>query len=290
MISEVRGTLMNMGVDYEIAFTRRRGHAIEMAHHAAERGFSRILSVGGDGVAGEVLNGSFGSDTELAVVPAGTGNDLAAGLGIPLKPAEATKLALSGTAVSIDVGRVNERYFFQVAGAGFDSLVTKAANDTSWIKGREVYVYATIRTLFGFEAANFSITTPDGRVELKAMMVAVGNGPSYGGGMRVTPDARFDDGVLDVCIVENISIPHFMIMFPRVFNGTHVKSSAVRMLKTKAVRLEADRDFPIYADGEYVSQLPAEITVHPGAISVVAPAYAPAIVPERKPVLAPLVP
>lgn len=284
---QVERTLEKLGVDYELALTTRSGEATEMAREAVAGGFSRVLAIGGDGLAGEVLNGIVGSDVEFALVPSGTGNDLAGALELPIDPIEAAHLAVYGKAVPIDVGQVNGRYFFQVAGAGFDSQVTKLANDTSWLKGKEVYIYAVLRTLLSFKAASFRITTPRQQIELKAMMVAVGNGPSYGGGMRVTPAAHYDDGLLDVCIVKDVSIPRFLAVFPKVFKGTHIKSDAVLMLTTTELHLEADRAFPIYADGEYVGSLPADITIHPRAISIVAPAYSPVIQPQRKPKLAP---
>ncbi|MHB0975618.1 MAG: diacylglycerol/lipid kinase family protein [Candidatus Aquicultorales bacterium] len=282
-LPDVTAVLDQTGVEYEIAETERRGHGFELAKSAAGRGFSRILCVGGDGLVNEVLNGVVGTDAEVALVKAGGCNDFGSVIGIPADPGRAAKLAVEGQAVAIDVGEVNGRYFFEISGVGFDSLVTERSLATPWLRGRSVYIYSIVRTLFGFKPALFTIETPETTVRTRAMMVAVGNGPSYGGGMKVTTGARHDDGLFHVCVVGAVSIPHFLLVFPRVFNGSHVKSRAVSLFKAAALKVEADREMPVFADGEYVGVLPAVFKVHPRAVPVVAPAYAPEITPVLKP-------
>jgi diacylglycerol kinase (ATP) len=207
------------------------------------------------------------------VLPAGTGDDFAKGIGSGKLDA-ATKRLVDPTIREIDVVRVvagaTERYFVNVAGAGFDSDVNETANAmTTRLGGTGTYVVAVLRTLRTFTAANYEITVDAQTMTLPAMLAVVGNGASYGGGMKVLPAASVTDGLLDVCIVEELSRVAFLRAFPRVFRGTHVSHPKVRMLRGRTVKLEADRRIQVYADGERVGPLPAIFEVEPGALRAV---------------------
>jgi len=216
------------------------------------------------------------SGTTLAIIAAGTGNDVARGLGLPVHdPVRAADLVTTGVPRRIDAGRHTddrgERHWFAgVLGAGFDSLVNERANTWPWPKGRMRYNLAILRELPLFRAIPYVVTVDGVRHETRAMLVAVGNGPSYGGGMRVLPDAEFDDGLLDVLIVHDVSTTEFLKVFPKVFKGAHTTHPAVEILRGRQVTLEA-RGIVAYADGERFAPLPLSVEAVPGALTVLAP-------------------
>ena len=158
-----------------------------------------------------------------------------------------------------------------VLGAGFDSLVNERANTWPWPKGQMRYNLAILRELPLFKAIPYVVTVDGVRHETKAMLVAVGNGPSYGGGMQVLPDAQFDDGLLDVLMLHEISTLEFLKVFPKVFKGAHVGHPAVEIIRGRSVTLEA-AGIVAYADGERFAPLPLTVEVVPGAVTVLAPA------------------
>jgi diacylglycerol kinase (ATP) len=162
-----------------------------------------------------------------------------------------------------------ERWFAGVLGAGFDAIVNERANGWRWPRGRSKYVLAMLRELPVFRPRAYTIEL-DGEVwSTPAMLVAVGNGPSYGGGMRVTPDAHLDDGLLDVMVVEPVSRPEFLRIFPRVYAGTHVDHPAVTIRRARSVTVAAP-GIVGYGDGERFGPLPMTMTAVPRALSVLA--------------------
>ncbi len=161
--------------------------------------------------------------------------------------------------------------FVCVAGGGFDSECNRLANRIRYLRGTPVYVVATLRTLARFTPAQFTVTIDGARHQQQGMFVAVGNAASYGGGMRITPAAVPDDGLLDVTIVGAMSRPALLRQFPKLFKGTHVKHPAVTTARATRVQIESDRPFLLFADGEEIGPLPAAMQVLPGALRVVAP-------------------
>jgi diacylglycerol kinase (ATP) len=255
----------------------------ETAAAARDRGLAAVASgidvlavTGGDGMVHLGANLCAGTETALAIIAAGTGNDVARGLGLPVHDAEAAADVIAhGTTRLIDAarcvdGRDEERWFVGVLGAGFDSLVNERANRWDWPRGRMRYNLAIARELPVFRPIPYTIEVDGVRLETEAMLVAVGNGPSYGGGMRVCPDASFDDGELDVLVLHKLSIPQFLRVFPKVFTGEHVGHPAVEILRGKRVTLEA-AGIVAYADGERFEPLPVTCEVVPGALRVMVP-------------------
>jgi diacylglycerol kinase (ATP) len=273
LIGRVDAHLHALGLDHEIRVSESAAELERLARTAAEDGAEIVAVLGGDGSVNGAVNGLLGTKAALAVLPAGTGDDFAKGIGSGKLDA-ATKRLVDPTIREIDVVRVvagaTERYFVNVAGAGFDSDVNETANAmTTRLGGTGTYVVAVLRTLRTFTAANYEITVDAETMTLPAMLAVVGNGASYGGGMKVLPAASVTDGLLDVCIVEELSRAAFLRAFPRVFRGTHVSHPKVRMLRGRTVKLEADRRIQVYADGERVGPLPAIFEVEPGALRAV---------------------
>jgi diacylglycerol kinase (ATP) len=251
--------------------------ARERAVAGIAAGLDVLAVTGGDGTVNLGVNLCAGTETILAIVAAGTGNDIARALQLPLRDAESAAEVISGGVVrTIDAGRHTDadgapHWFAGVLGAGFDSVVNERANMWGWPKGRMRYNLAIARELPVFKPIPYVIEVDGVRHSTQAMLVAVGNGPSYGGGMRVCPDARFDDGLFDILIVHQISTFEFLKVFPKVFSGRHVGHPAVEILRGREVRLEAAA-IVSYADGERFARLPMSCQNVPAALNVLVPA------------------
>ncbi|MFL6171105.1 MAG: diacylglycerol kinase [Ornithinibacter sp.] len=250
--------------------------AMEQGRAAIAAGaVDRIVVAGGDGMVHLGANLCAGTGVPLGIIAAGTGNDIARELGLPVRDAaKAVERILDGGTRLVDVARHTmasgeDRYFLGVLAAGFDAVVNERANQWRWPKGPMRYNLAILRELPLFRAIPYVLHLDGVRMETEAMLVAVGNGPSYGGGMRVTPGAEFDDGLLDVLVLHRISTAQFLRVFPTVFKGTHVTHPQVQVLRARTVRLEAT-GIVSYADGERFAPLPMTMEVVPGALTVLA--------------------
>jgi diacylglycerol kinase (ATP) len=239
-----------------------------------EGGIDVLTVVGGDGMVHLGANLCAGRPTPLAVVAAGSGNDNARELGLPVgDPHTAAALVTAGRTRTIDLGRVetrtgDTRWWIGVLGGGFDSVVNERAARMRWPRGPMRYNVAVARELPVFRPIPYLVTVDQEVVETEAMLVAVANGPAFGGGMRVAPDASYDDGLLDVVILHRVSRAEFVRVFPRVFKGTHVSHPRVQLLRGRRVRLEA-AGIVTQADGERFEPLPLELEVVPRALRVV---------------------
>jgi diacylglycerol kinase (ATP) len=255
------------------------GEARERAEAAIESGADTVCVVGGDGMVHLGTNLCAGRDVRLAVVAAGTGNDFARNLGLPVHdPSGAVRVVTDGRTRRIDAGRVvtaaGERWFSGVLGAGFDAVVTARAARMTWPRGRLRYPVAILRELPLFRPIPYVIECDGQRIETRAMLVAVANTASFGGGMRVCPDADPTDGLFDVLVLHAISTPRFLRVFPSVYAGRHVGHPQVQLLRGARVRLEAP-GMPCQADGEPFAPLPLDIELVPAALSVAVPKEGP---------------
>jgi diacylglycerol kinase (ATP) len=243
-----------------------RDGALARARAAVAAGLGTLVAVGGDGTVHLAVQAVAGTTTQLAVVPTGTGNDLAKALGVPTD-VEGTVRALDGPAVPIDAVRVGERWFACVLGTGFDAAVNERANRMTWPRGRRRYDLATVLELRTFTPRPVTVTVDGVSTDHRVMLVALGNGPSYGGGLRICPDADLQDGLLDVVVVGALTRRRLLRLFPRLFTGTHVTDRAVTVLRGREVTLTGG-DLAVYADGEPFGHLPLTATVVPGALKV----------------------
>ncbi|HEY7989625.1 MAG TPA: YegS/Rv2252/BmrU family lipid kinase [Lapillicoccus sp.] len=233
-----------------------------------------LTVVGGDGMVHLGANLCATRATPLAVVAAGTGNDNARELGLPVRdPLGAAALVTAGRTRTVDLGRCvtsagETRWWVGVLGGGFDSVVNERAARMRWPRGPMRYNVAVARELPVFRPIPYVVTVDGERTATDAMLVAVANGPSFGGGMRVAPDASYDDGLLDVVILHRVSRAEFVRVFPTVFKGTHVRHPRVEVVRGRRIRLEA-RGIVTQADGERFEPLPLDLEVVPGALTVV---------------------
>jgi diacylglycerol kinase (ATP) len=272
-IGAVDATLRELRVEHEVRVTGSAAEMESSCRHAAEQGAQIVAVLGGDGTVSCAANGLLGTGAALAVLPAGTGDDFATTIGAGSFPV-AMRLLANPKTTEVDVVRVRagavDRCFVNIAGAGFDSEVNETANAmTVNLGGTGTYVAALLKTLSRFTPARYDITVDEEPVTLDAMLVVVGSGLSYGGGMKVLPDASIVDGVLDLCIVESLSKAAFLRAFPKVFAGRHTTHPRVRMMRARVVTIEANRPMLVYADGERVGPLPARFEVVPAALPVV---------------------
>lgn len=224
-----------------------------------------VIVVGGDGMVHLAIQALATTAIPMALIPAGTGNDFARALGLDLKnPLAILDQALVSPPRAVDLGKVHDRYFAAILSTGFDSIVNERANRLTWIKGRMKYNVAIALVLSTFRPKDYSFKVDAVEFTSRAMLIAVSNGLSYGGGMKVTPDAKVDDGMLDIMILGPVSKWEFLKVFPKVFSGSHVTHPAVKILQGRAVEIQADA--VAYADGERIGSLPISARVVPQAL------------------------
>lgn len=245
-----------------------REDALARARAAVAAGLDVLVAVGGDGTAHLALQAVARTRTALAVVPTGTGNDLATCLGVPTTGAAAAAAAVTGDVTAVDAVRVGSGWFACILGTGFDAAVNERANRMRWPRGRRRYDVATLLELRTFRPRPVTLTVDGQRLDRRVMLVALGNASSYGGGLRICPDADLRDGLLDVVVVGPLARRRLVALFPRLFKGTHVTDPSVEVLRGAEVVLEGE-GLAVYADGEPFGHLPLTARVVPGALRVV---------------------
>jgi len=258
---------------FRVQRTKGLEHGVKHALLAIEAGELPVV-MSGDGLLGAVGGAMAGAETPLGLIPCGRGNDLARVLGIPDEPEAAVAVILGGHERRIDVGEVNGKRFLGIVSVGFDSEASRIANETHFLRGSLVYAYAAIRTLIGWKPARFTIAVDEAHTRVSGYSVSVANSRAYGGGMFIAPDAQLDDGEFDVVCVGEVSKLRFVGNLPKVFKGTHVEKDEVRVFRVPHLELSASRPFPVYADGEHLTDLPASLRVLPRALSMLVPAQA----------------
>ncbi|MCL8208425.1 MAG: diacylglycerol kinase family lipid kinase [Actinomycetia bacterium] len=259
--------------DLEVTATRDRGHATELARAVADVPGMVVISVGGDGTHHEVVNGlGPHAAAAMAVIPAGSGNDFPAGIGVPADPALALEVALSGQPRAIDLGQVNDQYFLTVVGAGFDAEVAGDINARPHGgSGLWLYLGGILRQLFRYRCQPLTVTLDGVTRTRDTLMIAAGNTARYAGGIRICPGADPADGRLEVVWVGAVSPLGILPILARAYSGRHVEH---RITETHAVR-ELVVDGPpalyVHADGELVGHLPVRIRIHPLALTLQLP-------------------
>ena len=280
----VERSLREQGLIVRRVNTRDIQHARELGLAAAREG-ETVLALSGDGMVGvlaDALREVPGA--RLGVLPGGRGNDLARVLGIPREPLAACAASPSYLPRPLDLGVVEDaragesgRAFVGVASAGFDSDCNRIANEAPAWLGSLAYAYSALRGLLSWKPARFTIELdpPGERYSFSGYSVIVANSPTYGGGMRIAPEALLDDGLLDVVAIERVGKLRFLANLPRVFKGTHVHMDNVRTFRAAAVEISADRPFTMYADGDPIGELPLRLRSAPAAVQLLVPVEGP---------------
>ena len=291
ILPDLERQLRSWGVLYEVRETRAPGEATDLA---AEATGEVVISVGGDGTINEVLNG-LPPGKLLGIVAAGSGNDMVKSLPIPRRPLEALETAVYGKPVAVDVGTVDctagaptggpggengerepgkgesrGRFFLNGVGVGFDAEVAVRKGEIGYLTGLLVYVAAVLETLGKYRAPVFHVQADSLSRSSKQLLIAIGNGRCAGGGFYLTPQADPSDGLLDVCLIDNVGIGTILRLMPKVMAGRHGGHPTVRFTRTREVRLESVTPFYVHADGEIVGRrvnsvrigiLPARVSV-----------------------------
>lgn len=271
LLPRVEQALDEHRAEFRVERTKGLEHGVDLALLAVEAGEVPVV-MSGDGLLGAIGGAMAGSDTPLGLIPAGRGNDLARVLGVPVEPEAAVETILAGHSRRIDVGEANGRPFLGIASVGFDSEANRRANETRFLRGNLVYAYAGVRTLLGWKPARFSIRVDEERIRLTGYSIAVANSSCFGGGMYIAPAAELDDGLFDVVAIGEVGKLRFLGNLPKVFKGTHVENDEVRVFRARQLELSASRPFPVYADGDHLTDLPVALRVLPSALSVLVPA------------------
>ncbi|MET0837656.1 MAG: diacylglycerol kinase [Marmoricola sp.] len=250
---------------------RDADEALDLARACVADGLETLVVVGGDGMVHLAVQALAGSQTRLGLVPAGTGNDVARYFDLPRKDTDAaTDVVIGGRERRVDLARIGSTYFLTVLAAGFDAIVNERANEMSWPKGQMRYNLATVAELRTLKPISYVLDIDGEQHRFEATMVAVGNGTSFGGGLRITEGAVLDDGLLDVVIIKPMSRTMLLRTYPKLFKGTHVHHPGYQHHHAKKVTIAAP-GITAYADGERIGPLPLTVEVAPLALRVLVP-------------------
>jgi diacylglycerol kinase (ATP) len=266
LATQVVGFLQSRDIAYRMISPNSAAETKVFVKESLQSGeVTKLLSIGGDGLFHLLLQFAIEFIVPLAVVPGGTGNDFYRTLGwFGHDLTDYLEHLILTPPSLIDVGVVDGEYFGAVLSSGFDSEVNERANTMKWPKGPAKYNVAIALELPKFKAIRFKIFADETILEVEAMLIAVGNGSSYGGGMRVCPDADFNDGLFDIMILHPVSKLEFIKVFPTVYKGAHIEHPQVQVVRAKHIRIESVA--VAYADGERIGQLPVQIESLPQSL------------------------
>jgi len=244
--------------------------ALQLARDQVAAGVDALVVVGGDGMVNIGAQAVAGTDIPLGIIPSGTGNDVARYFDIPRRdPATAAERVIAGEVRTIDLARCLDRYYVSVMAAGFDAVVNERANRMRWPRGQMRYNIATVAELRTFKPLPYILELDGNVVHTSAMLVAIGNGPSFGGGLRIAEGAVLDDGLLDVVVIKPVSKVELVRTYPKLFKGTHITHPQYEHHRARRVTVAAP-GIVGYADGERFGPLPLTVECVPRALKVLA--------------------
>ena len=260
--------------DYDIEITKYPGHATEIAASYSSKQHCRIYSVGGDGTLNEVLNGMAGSSSCLGVIPAGSGNDFIKCIEPDSDMKNIISRTVEGNARPIDMARINDKYFINIASLGFDAQVAHTTlhfKKLPLITGKMAYILGILTTILQRKTNMLEISIDGGLIKADTLLIAIGNGRYYGGGMLAVPEAEIADGMFDICHVDNISRMKILRLFPLYMKGQHGKISDVHFYKGKRVEIKSASPIAMNSDGEISIVNEAVFEILPKALSFIFP-------------------
>jgi YegS/Rv2252/BmrU family lipid kinase len=282
---KISSFLEKENISYSVQFTERKGHAIQITLEAISTGFRKIITVGGDGTLNEVVNGVFTSKTcssneiYLSLIPVGTGNDWGRMFGIPLDYEKAVKIISEKKTLVHDIGLVSyyngsekkERYFINIAGLGFESVVVRKTNfqKDKGHGGKLIYFYNLLTSLLLYKNTRSEIIIDGEKTEANVFSINVGNGRYCGGGMRQTPNAIPYDGLLDVTIINGMGKFEIIRNLKILYDGTILSHPKINGYKCKNIKVSSDSIIYTEADGESLGHTPAEFSIIPSGINIV---------------------
>lgn len=261
---------------FEIVQTTEAGHGIDLARQAVRDGWPAVIAVGGDGTMGEVMNGIMqeagGHDCHFGFIPAGTGNDFARSLQIPLDVNDAIKSLLTAKTKRIDIGKEREGYFAIITGLGFPADVMAKANAYHGIlKGPAVITWSVLKTIHELRAEPIELILDGQKLEMPAKAVFVLNMPFTGGGLQIVPTARPDNGYLDICVIKNMSKAGLFMTLPKAYKGGHVGHPDIAFFRCRQVTINTEQPRRKLFDGNVFGSSPLSAEILPSALSVLVP-------------------
>jgi len=285
LAEQVMGALRDKGHEAEVAFTKEPGDARRLATDALARGARVVAGGGGDGTLQEIASVLAGTDTALGFLPSGRCNDLARALGVTQKDSvdQLAEHLVTEQRRKIDLGCCRligpdgapgeQRYFCTVATLGFDSAVSRFVETHRLpLRGTAAYLYGIIHVLATYRCPRVRLRGDFGEMDERILLAATGNTPFYGGAMRITPEARLDDGLFHVCVVKEVPRRTVLRILPRVFSGQHVQHPAACMFETKRLEIETPEGPEwLCADGETLGQTPARLEISAHVLHVQSP-------------------
>jgi len=274
--------LKENGFNFKVSYTSYHGEAVELAQKAADNGAELIVSVGGDGTVNEIVNGIMKSknDPLLGIIPLGWANDFIKSTNIPPNIIEACKILIKGKTKNIDVGVINDQiYFANICGVGFDAEVAQLANQMKSkhpnlrILSAFVYVFATVKKLLSpFSYHDVKIKFDGQEIHSNILCIAISNGKFYGGRFKITPEAILDDGLLEVCVIEEMGRFKYLSSIPKVFKGTHESIKGINFYRAKEVVIQSSELILAQVSGEVIEgQKEFTITILPKRLKLIVP-------------------
>lgn len=271
--------LQEKNIPFEILYTQCAGHGKDCAQALMQKGYRKMIVIGGDGTHNEVAQAVCEQSDEVrgqvnvAMMAGGTGNDFCRGLGLPLDMIKAVDMVLAGKTRKVDIVAVNEnRFFINVLGLGIDvALMEKAERLKKRFSGMTVYILALLITLLGFKNKTVRVITDGVERKHEVLMLTLSIGPYCGGGMRVAPHAKMDDGLMDVCIIDKVFKGRIPFVLPRFIKGTHLAMKEAHALQCKEVTIKTPEPVDVEIDGDIALKTPLHCRVLEKAISVYVP-------------------
>jgi diacylglycerol kinase (ATP) len=255
----------------EVVFTERAGHATELAKDAVGRGFDIVVASGGDGTINEVACAMTDTGVPMGILPAGSGNGLARCLGISMSYALALRTIIRGKTKKMDIATVNGMLYTSIAGVGFDAFVAQKFAG-SYIRGMISYMRIVLKEFPRYKPVTYQLTIDGVRMDKEALMIVFANSNQFGFNTRIAPDARVDDGLIDVCVIKKMPVSQLLNVGFHLLKGTPVKTGYAEYFKGTAITLENSSELIMNIDGEpKIVSTPVNIGIKPLALTVIVP-------------------
>ncbi len=257
--------------DFDLCYTEYHEHAIKLANMRAKE-YDAVIAMGGDGTINEVLKGLIGTDTIMGIIPEGRGNDFARYLHFPSNIKEAVDKLIKFDLKTIDIGKIDTNYFMNGVGIGFDGFVNQRTLKRKILKGALSYYYSMLEGMFLWQPMKMNVEIDNTKIDSNSVfLTAIGNGKFCGGGMNLNPHAEIDDGLLDLCVVNNISKMKVVRNLKKLVDGTIDNIKEVTIYKGKEIKISSEDNMPIHYDGElyFPEKNEVEISIHEKAIKMI---------------------
>ncbi len=264
--------LRTRGISFEFRYTPGPDTVTAVAAQAVREGYDRVIAVGGDGTIREVAAALVGLEREFGVIPAGTGNDFARTLDLPSSVDELIEVVTGNNITPSDLGQINGKYFVNIAGVGVDTEIAEDVNRSRVVvNGTVTYLLSAIRTVLRYSSPAMTITVDDEVIRGRVLVLAVANGKYYGGGVKMLPDARVDDGKFHVLVAKDVGRFEALRLLPLTYSGRHIHNRKCSVYTGVEVSVDADRPLAVQADGTLVGKTPVTFRVVPRALRILTP-------------------